>query len=115
WTGSSTGPFPGGKPPSERDRIPAPVPPGPGRGNPPRRDFPMAIDHLTDEQRALGKDNYARTVAGLSSRRELMKGLLAAGPTVPLAAGAYFGYKSIQGNAVKAALIGGGDEGGVLV
>jgi predicted dehydrogenase len=75
----------------------------------------MAIDHLTDEQRALGKENYARTVGGLSSRREFMKGLLAAGATVPLAAGAYFGYKSIQGNPVKAALIGGGDEGGVLV
>ncbi len=27
----------------------------------------------------------------------------------------YFGYKSIEGKPVKAALIGGGDEGGVLV
>ncbi len=27
----------------------------------------------------------------------------------------YFGYQSVQGKPVKAALIGGGDEGGVLV
>jgi predicted dehydrogenase len=74
----------------------------------------MAIDHLTDEQRALGRDNYARTVDGLT-RRGFLKGLAAAAAVGPLAAAAYFGYKSIQGNPVKAALIGGGDEGGVLV
>lgn len=44
-----------------------------------------------------------------------MKSLAAGAAVVPLAASVYFGYKSIQGNAVKAALIGTGDEGGVLV
>ena len=74
----------------------------------------MAID-LTPEQRATGKANFNRTADGLS-RRGFMKSLAAAGASVAVTTPAlYFGYRSIQGNPVKTVLIGGGDEGGVLV
>jgi predicted dehydrogenase len=87
----------------------------------------MAID-LTPEQKEIGKANFERTVGTLAqlddkaaggdiSRRKFMKGLLAAGATLPVAAATYFGYKfsEMQGRPVKTALIGAGDEGGVLV
>jgi predicted dehydrogenase len=75
----------------------------------------MALD-LTPEQRAVGKANYDRTVAGLSTRRDFLKGLaITAGSAALVTPAAYFGYKKMQGKPVKAALIGGGDEGGVLV
>jgi predicted dehydrogenase len=74
----------------------------------------MAID-LTPEQRAAGKSNFARTADGLT-RRGFMKSLaVSAGAVTVAAPAAYFGYQSIKGNPVKAALIGAGDEGGVLV
>src|SRR6516165_8715909 len=74
----------------------------------------MAID-LTPEQREMGKANYARTAEGLT-RRGFMKSLAVAGASVAAVSPAvYFGYKSMAGKPVKAALIGGGDEGGVLV
>lgn len=75
----------------------------------------MAME-LTPEQRETGKKNFQRLVGhhGLS-RREFMKGMLAAGTVVPISAAAYFGYKAFQGKPVKAALIGAGDEGGVLI
>jgi predicted dehydrogenase len=74
----------------------------------------MAID-LTPEQRATGKANFNRTADGLT-RRGFMKSLIAASGAVAVAVPAtYFGYKSIEGKPVKAVLIGGGDEGGVLV
>jgi predicted dehydrogenase len=74
----------------------------------------MAID-LTPEQRATGKANFANTADGLT-RRGFMKSLAVAGGALAVAAPAtYFGYRSIEGKPVKAALIGGGDEGGVLV
>lgn len=73
----------------------------------------MAID-LTPEQRELGKKNFAGTAEGLS-RRGFMKSLAAGAGGLAVGAGAYFGYKALGGNPVKAALIGAGDEGGVLV
>ena len=73
----------------------------------------MAID-LTPEQRQLGQDNYAHVADGLS-RRRFLKGVAAVAGAVPVAAAAYYGYESVHGKPVKAALIGGGDEGGVLV
>ncbi len=52
-------------------------------------------------------------------RRQFMKGMLAATGTLPLTAAAYYGYKEagdvVKKNPVKTALIGAGDEGGVLV
>jgi len=76
----------------------------------------MAID-LTPEQRELGRQNYRRTVEAMSvNRRDFLKGTAAgAGAVAVISAAAYYGYQSVNGKPVKAALIGGGDEGGVLV
>src|SRR5215471_16278703 len=82
----------------------------------------MAID-LTPEQKEIGKANFQRVVGSYLdpkspvSRRDFMKGLFAAGAVVPVSAAAYFGYDAAQvkGRPVKAALIGAGDEGGVLI
>jgi len=74
----------------------------------------MAID-VTPEQKETGKENFARATEGLS-RRGFMKSMAVAGAAiVPASAAYYFGYQSLGGKPVKAALIGGGDEGGVLV
>jgi predicted dehydrogenase len=74
----------------------------------------MAID-LTPEQRETGRANFARTTDGLTRRGFLKSLAVAGGAVVPITAGVYFGYKSLGGKPVKAALIGAGDEGGVLV
>ncbi|HQR41368.1 MAG TPA: Gfo/Idh/MocA family oxidoreductase, partial [Gemmatales bacterium] len=80
----------------------------------------MAID-LTPAERETGKKNFHGVVGTLyegntqQNRRQFMKGLVAAGGAVPVGAAAYYGYKKLDGGAVKAGLIGGGDEGGVLV
>src|SRR5438132_2278838 len=72
--------------------------------------------YLTSEQKALGKANFERAVGNQAlNRRDFMKGMLAAGAVLPISAAAYFGYQKAQGNPVKVGLIGGGDEGGVLV
>ncbi len=74
----------------------------------------MAID-LTPEQRETGSANYVRATEGLT-RRGFMKSMAVAGlAAVPVSAAVYFGYESLHGRPVKAALIGAGDEGGVLV
>jgi predicted dehydrogenase len=76
----------------------------------------MALD-MTPEQKEIGKANFQRVVGqhyGLS-RRDFMKGVLAAGTVVPVSAATYFGYEALKGKPVKAGLIGSGDEGGVLV
>jgi predicted dehydrogenase len=76
----------------------------------------MAID-LTPEQRKVGEENFKRAADGLGlNRREFLKaGTAATAAVAGTLAAAYFGYKSALGRPVKAALIGGGDEGGVLV
>jgi predicted dehydrogenase len=83
----------------------------------------MALD-LTPEQKAVGRTNFAQAAADIErarqakepSRRTFLSTAAAAGAVVPLTAAAYFGYDSWKGNkAVKAALIGCGDEGGVLI
>jgi predicted dehydrogenase len=90
----------------------------------------MALD-MTPEQKETGKGNFARVVGKMAeddqaahdgggiTRRRFMQGLIAAGATIPISAAAYFGYQH-HGfpntmRPVKAALIGAGDEGGVLV
>jgi predicted dehydrogenase len=81
----------------------------------------MALD-LTGEQKEIGKANFQRVVgqylepkSGVN-RRDFMKGLFAAGSVVPISAAAYFGYQSQHfEKPVKTALIGAGDEGGVLL
>jgi predicted dehydrogenase len=94
----------------------------------------MALD-LTPEQKATGKANYEQAAGDLAragrmnsmvaggaadparpDRRDFLKVGLAAGAVVPVSAAVYFGYQSWKGNkAVRTALIGAGDEGGVLV
>src|SRR6476661_8121497 len=74
----------------------------------------MALD-LTAEQKELGKGN-ANAAIGELTRRNFMKSMaIGAAGLAPVAAGTYFGYEAMKGNAVKAALIGCGDEGGVLM
>ncbi len=78
-------------------------------------DLPMALD-MTEAQKKTGRENFQRA-SGELSRRGFLKGLFAAGTVVPVAAAAYFGYKyeGEHKRPVRAALIGAGDEGGVLV
>jgi predicted dehydrogenase len=89
----------------------------------------MALD-MTPEQKEVGKGNFNRAVGKLAeddqaaqargiTRRRFMQGLIAASATLPVSAAAYYGYRN-HGfpntmRPVKAALIGTGDEGGVLV
>ena len=74
----------------------------------------MALD-LTPEQKAQGKKNFETTAADLS-RRGFMKSMVAGAAVVPVSAAVYYGYNSWKGNKpVRMALIGCGDEGGVLV
>src|SRR5688572_1715465 len=76
----------------------------------------MALD-LTQEQRDLGKANFqaaAHSPKLSVNRRSFMKTVAAGAGVVPVAAAVYFGYESVHGKPVKAALIGCGDEGTVL-
>jgi predicted dehydrogenase len=82
----------------------------------------MTLD-MTPEQREIGKANFERALNELANapdrpgitRRQFMRGLLAAGASVPISAAAYYGYSRLSGRPVRAALIGAGDEGGILV
>jgi predicted dehydrogenase len=95
----------------------------------------MALD-LTPEQKGVGKANFEQAAGDLAregrmktmvtgaadpkhpnpDRRDVLRAGLAAGAVVPVSAAVYFGYQEWKGNnAVKTALIGCGDEGGVLV
>jgi predicted dehydrogenase len=74
----------------------------------------MALD-LTPEEKLYGKANFTQVADDLT-RRGFMKSLVVAGGAVAVAGAAgYFGYQKLGGKPVKAALIGGGDEGGVLI
>lgn len=74
----------------------------------------MALN-LTAEDKALGRANF-QDVSGELTRRGFMKSLVVAGGAVAVAgSAAYFGYQKLNGKPVKAALIGTGDEGGVLI
>ncbi len=73
----------------------------------------MALD-LTADQKDLGKANTNAAAEDLS-RRGFMKSVAAGAVLAPVAAATYFGYEASQGKPVKTALIGCGDEGGVLM
>src|SRR5262249_18731239 len=72
--------------------------------------------YLTPEQKQIGQANFYAAVGTYGvTRRDFMKGLLAAGAALPIGAAVYYGYQKLHGSPVKTGLIGGGDEGGVLV
>ncbi|MSR30297.1 MAG: Gfo/Idh/MocA family oxidoreductase [Gemmataceae bacterium] len=73
----------------------------------------MALN-LTPDQREAGKSNFQNVTQDLS-RRGFLKGLSAGAGAAALTPAVYFGYKAMEGNPVRAALIGCGDEGGILV
>src|SRR5262245_22251889 len=72
---------------------------------------------MTPEQRAVGEKNYKDAVEALGmNRRQFLKGAaVGAAALGGSAAAVYFGYKMLGGKPVRAALLGAGDEGGVLV
>lgn len=77
----------------------------------------MAPD-LTKEQREVGQANFKTATQTLNadpSRRDVLKVVGGVAAVAPVAAAVYFGIESLKGKPVKAALIGCGDEGGVLL
>ena len=73
----------------------------------------MALD-LTAEQKELGRANTNAAAADLT-RRGFMKSAAAVAALGPAAAATYFGIEALKGKPLKVALIGCGDEGGVLL
>lgn len=85
----------------------------------------MALD-LTQEQKNTGSANFAQTAADLTrqanpndpTRRTFLKTAAATGAVLPVSAAVYFGYDQWKGASYKplrTAIIGTGDEGGVLI
>jgi predicted dehydrogenase len=65
--------------------------------------------YLKDEERRQGKQNF-NEVLGMT-RRDFLR----AAAVAPALGAFYFGYEALQGNPVRAGLIGSGNEGGVLI
>jgi predicted dehydrogenase len=74
----------------------------------------MALD-LTPDEKLYGRANFRQVSDDLSRRGFLKAVTIAGGATAVAGAAGYFGYQKLGGKPVKAALIGGGDEGGVLI
>ncbi len=69
--------------------------------------------NLTPEEKTIGRDNYYEAVG--VSRRDFMKGVIAAGAVSGAGLGAmYFGYGKVT-DPVRVGVIGTGDEGNVLI
>ncbi len=69
--------------------------------------------NLSPEQKEIGRDNYYEAMG--VSRRDFMKGVIAAGAVSGAGLGAmYFGYEKVT-DPVKVGVIGTGDEGNVLI
>ncbi|MEZ6138991.1 MAG: Gfo/Idh/MocA family oxidoreductase [Zavarzinella sp.] len=73
----------------------------------------MALD-LSAEKKAEGKAAFDDATIELT-RRGFMRSMAAGAAIAPVAAAAYFAFDSFKGKPVRAALIGCGDEGGVLL
>ncbi len=65
---------------------------------------------LTPEQEQIGKDNFNEAVG--FTRRDFIKTAAAAGTGL---GALYFGYKKLEGDPVRTAFIGCGDEANVLI
>jgi predicted dehydrogenase len=79
---------------------------------------------LSDEEKAIGSRNFNQARADMAAaqkekdpdRRTFLKAAMAGTAVVPVSAAVYFGYDQWKGNkAVRTAIIGVGDEGGVLI
>ena len=72
--------------------------------------------YLSPEERATGREDFRRAVEGGLSRRDFVKGGIAAGVVSGGSLGAfYFGYEASVENPVRVAVLGTGDEGSVLI
>src|SRR5215471_3561342 len=79
--------------------------------------------YVPAEKKAEGKANFERAVGRgyiadekqPLNRRDFMKGMAAGAAVLPIAAAAYFGYRKLSGEPVRAGMIGCGDEGGILL
>jgi len=72
--------------------------------------------NLTPEQREIGKQNFYEAVGSNPSRRDVLKGVIAASGVAGASVGAmYFGYGAKVDKPLRAGIIGTGDEGGVLI
>jgi predicted dehydrogenase len=65
--------------------------------------------NLKPEERKVGRENYESAVA--TTRRDFLK----AAAVAPVAGAFYFGYERLEGEPVRAAIIGTGNEGNVLI
>ncbi|MEM8865858.1 MAG: Gfo/Idh/MocA family oxidoreductase, partial [Planctomycetota bacterium] len=90
-------------------------------GRHPRGPFAIAREteyeamNLTDEQKAIGRENFNQVVG--TTRRDFFKDVIGAGAASGAGLGAmYFGYeKTIGGDPLRVGVIGTGDEGNVLI
>ena len=70
--------------------------------------------NLSPEEKEVGQENYYDALG--YTRRDFLKGSLAAGAGTAAAAGAmYFGYEPTLGDPVRVGVIGTGDEGNILI
>jgi len=77
---------------------------------------------LSDEEKAIGHRNFNQARADLAAgqkdpdRRTFLKAAAAGAAIIPVSAAVYFGYDQWKkGSPVRTAIIGSGDEGGVLI
>src|SRR5688572_31215573 len=72
--------------------------------------------NLTPEQRETGKQNFYEAVGSNPSRRDVLKGMIAASGVAGASLGAmYFGYGATIDKPLRVGIIGTGDEGSVLI
>ena len=72
--------------------------------------------NLTPQQRATGKENFNAVIGSEETRRDfLMKGIAAGVVSGAGLGGFYYGYEKTLAKPVRVAVIGTGDEGGVLI
>ena len=70
--------------------------------------------NLSPEEKQIGKDNFDEAVG--TTRRDFLKGTVLAGAAAGVSMGSmYFGYGPKIDDRLRVAIIGTGDEGGVLI